>query len=127
MASLRTEITEIVTGLGMLPLGSIEEALQGRPAAMVGVSDNHYDRLSEALRNPPNRGLFENAVGEREGLRSSQGRTARPHASQGRLERTSPAARLRADPRGSASGLRVSGKLQIRLQTAPQRLTLSPV
>ena len=45
MASLRTEITEIVTGLGMLPLGNLQEALQGRPAAMVGVSDNHYDRL----------------------------------------------------------------------------------
>ncbi len=76
MASLRTEITEIVTGLGMLPLGSIEEALQGRPAAVVGVSDNHYDRLSEALRNPANRGLFESAWANgkafaqaREGLR----------------------------------------------------------
>ena len=76
MASLRTEITEIVTGLGMLPLGSIEEALQGRPAAMVGVFDNHYDRLSEALRNPANRGLLENAWANgqaftqaREGLR----------------------------------------------------------
>ena len=45
----------------MLPLGSIQKALHGRPAAMVGVSDNHYDRLSEALRNPANRGLFENA------------------------------------------------------------------
>lgn len=76
MASLRTEITEIVTGLGMLPLGSIEEALQGRPATMVGVADNHYDRLSEALRNPASSGLFQNAWANgkafaqaREGLR----------------------------------------------------------
>ena len=76
MASLRTEITEIVTGLGMLPLGSIEEALQGRPAAMVGVSDNHYDRLAEATKDPANRGVFESAWANgkafaqaREGLR----------------------------------------------------------
>ena len=76
MASLRTEITEIVTGLGMLPLDNVQEALRGRPAAMIGVSDNHYDRLDEALRQSENRGLFENAWANgrafaraREGLR----------------------------------------------------------
>ena len=46
MASLRTEITEIVTGLGMLGLASVDEALSMRPEAMVGVEDRHYDRLS---------------------------------------------------------------------------------
>ncbi len=76
MASLRTEITEIITGLGMLPIGNIQEALQSRPTAMVGVSDHHYDRLSEAIENPANRRLFENAWANgaafaqaREGLR----------------------------------------------------------
>lgn len=61
MASLRTEITEIVTGLGMLPLASIEEGLQDRPAAMIGVSDRHYNRLSEAQKDPANREDFRNA------------------------------------------------------------------
>ena len=61
MASLRTEITEIVTGLGMLPIGDIRQALRSRPTAMVGVSDHHYDRLSEAIEDPANRSLFENA------------------------------------------------------------------
>ena len=61
MASLRTEITEIVTGLGMLPLGSIEEALRNRPAAMVGIEGHHYDRLSQALEDSSNRNLFEKA------------------------------------------------------------------
>ena len=76
MASLRTEITEIVTGLGMLPLRNIREALQSRPHAMVGVSNHHYERLSEAMEDPTNRKLFENAWANgtafaqaREGLR----------------------------------------------------------
>ncbi len=48
MASLRTEITEIVTGLGMLGLVSVDEALATRPAEMVGVGDRHYDKLIAA-------------------------------------------------------------------------------
>ncbi|WP_419918865.1 hypothetical protein [Candidatus Poriferisocius sp.] len=48
MASLRTEITEIVTGLGMLGLASVDEALATRPAQMVGVGDRHYDKLIAA-------------------------------------------------------------------------------
>ena len=48
MASLRTEITEIVTGLGMLGLASVDEALAARPEAMVGVEHRHYDKLVAA-------------------------------------------------------------------------------
>ena len=48
MASLRTEITEIVTGLGMLGLASVDEALAARPAEMVGVEHRHYDKLVAA-------------------------------------------------------------------------------
>lgn len=48
MASLRTEITEIVTGLGMLGFESVDEALTARPSAMVGVEARHYDKLASA-------------------------------------------------------------------------------
>ncbi|WP_419924941.1 hypothetical protein [Candidatus Poriferisocius sp.] len=48
MASLRTETTEIVTGLGMLGLASVDEALAARPAEMVGVEGRHYDKLAGA-------------------------------------------------------------------------------
>ncbi|MCQ3804135.1 MAG: hypothetical protein KTV45_08530 [Acidimicrobiia bacterium] len=79
MASLRTEITEIVTGLGMLPWGSIEEALRNRPAAMVGVSDNHYDRLFQALEDPSNRRLFEKAWANGKAFaRAEEGLRGRP-------------------------------------------------
>ena len=48
MAALRTEITEIVTGLGMLGLESLDAALAARPSKMVGVEDRHYDKLIAA-------------------------------------------------------------------------------
>ena len=48
MATLRTEVTEIVTGLGMLGLASVDEALAMRPSAMVGVEDDHYRKLIAA-------------------------------------------------------------------------------
>ena len=48
MAALRTEITEIVTGLGMLGLASVDEALAARPSEMVGVEGHHYDKLVAA-------------------------------------------------------------------------------
>ncbi|MCU1453300.1 MAG: hypothetical protein JWN46_1446 [Acidimicrobiales bacterium] len=48
MPSLRTEITEIVTGLGLLGLGDVDWALAARPAALAGVSDEHWDRLAKA-------------------------------------------------------------------------------
>ena len=48
MASLRTEVTEIVTGLAMLGIESVDEALKARPAEMVGVEPYHYERITAA-------------------------------------------------------------------------------
>jgi hypothetical protein len=46
--SLRTEITEIGTGLAMLGLGDLDWALAARPEAMVGVGPAEWDRLAAA-------------------------------------------------------------------------------
>jgi hypothetical protein len=45
---LRTEITEIVTGLGMTGLASLDEGLAARPAVIKNVSAAHWDRLDAA-------------------------------------------------------------------------------
>lgn len=52
MPSLRTEVTEIVTGLATLGLGDVDWALDARPPAMVGVSDDHWARLHTARHDP---------------------------------------------------------------------------
>lgn len=48
MPDLRTEVTEIVTGLGMTGLASIDAALAARPATMVNVTSTNWERLSTA-------------------------------------------------------------------------------
>ncbi|MDE0216074.1 MAG: hypothetical protein OXN79_05775 [bacterium] len=61
MASLRTEITEIVTGLGMLGFESLDEALAARPSKMVGVEYRHYDKLIAARADGKHEVQFEEA------------------------------------------------------------------
>src|SRR5688572_22791940 len=48
MPSLRTEITEITTGLAMLGLGDLDWALASRPAEIHGVAEPVWDRLAAA-------------------------------------------------------------------------------
>lgn len=48
MPDLRTEITEIVTGLGMTGFESINLALTARPAVAQNVTTAHWDRLDAA-------------------------------------------------------------------------------
>ena len=48
MPSLRTEVTEIVTGLAMLGVGDLDWALAERPDAMAGVDEIHWERLTAA-------------------------------------------------------------------------------
>jgi hypothetical protein len=48
MPSLRTEVTEIATGLAMMGLGDLDWALAARPAEIVGVSDATWERLVAA-------------------------------------------------------------------------------
>lgn len=49
MPDLRTEITEIITGLGTLGIPYLPAALSARPSQMGNVEDSHWRRLSEAL------------------------------------------------------------------------------
>ena len=48
MPSLRTEITEIVTGLAMLGYRDLTQALEVRPGHILNVEPDHYDRLAAA-------------------------------------------------------------------------------
>lgn len=48
MASLRTEITEITTGLAMLGLGDLDWALGARPQELLGAEGSHWERLAAA-------------------------------------------------------------------------------
>ena len=48
MATLRTEVTEIVTGLAMLGYRELDHALGVRPRLMTHVDEEHFDRLTAA-------------------------------------------------------------------------------
>ncbi len=48
MVALRTEITEIVTGLAMLGYRSLDDALEIRPGHILNVGADEFDRLAEA-------------------------------------------------------------------------------
>ena len=48
MVAIRTEITEIVTGLAMLGYRDLDEALRVRPMSVVNLADEHYERLVAA-------------------------------------------------------------------------------
>ena len=61
MATSKTEITEIVTGLGMLGHQSLERALEIRPAAVSNVTDAHFTRLEAAYRSGRHPELFSTA------------------------------------------------------------------
>ncbi len=58
MPELLTEITEIVTGLGMTGIDTLDDALAARPAAMRSVADEHWDRLGTAHRSGTQRQAF---------------------------------------------------------------------
>lgn len=77
MPARRTEITEIVTGLGTLGFRDVGEALDARPAELVNVPDAVWGRLDEARRGGRRavdfEGAFNNGVAlarAREGLRN---------------------------------------------------------
>ena len=48
MASLRTEVTEITTGLAMLGFRDLDTALAVEPAAIANVTSEHFERLRSA-------------------------------------------------------------------------------
>ena len=61
MAALRTEITEIITGLAMLGFRSLDEALQVRPMSVVNLETEHYERLAAARSAGTHEREFETA------------------------------------------------------------------
>jgi len=50
MAAIRTEITEIITGLAMLGFRDLDEALMVRPMSVVNLTTEHYERLDAARK-----------------------------------------------------------------------------
>lgn len=61
MPALRTEITEIVTGLGMFGYPNLGHAIGMRPPAFANVDGAVYDRLAAAYRAGLHRDLFATA------------------------------------------------------------------
>jgi hypothetical protein len=59
--ALRTEITEIVTGLGMFGYPNLGHAIGMRPPAFENVDDDVYDRLATAYHAGLHRDLFDTA------------------------------------------------------------------
>lgn len=61
MPSLRTEITEIVTGLATMGFPNIERALAVRPRNFLNVAEQHFTNLSDALAGGTHAGEFTRA------------------------------------------------------------------
>lgn len=62
MADLRTTITEVVTGLGMLGFEEVDAALAARPDALVGVDPDVYDALQRAWKERRHPDVFTAAL-----------------------------------------------------------------
>jgi hypothetical protein len=58
VADLRTTITEVVTGLGMLGLDDLESALAARPESITGVAPAVWDDLQRAWKEGRYRDVF---------------------------------------------------------------------
>lgn len=79
MPTPRTEITEIVTGLGLLGFGTLEHAITVRPALVHNVGPVHFERLEAAWAEGSHRREF--AVAFENGAvfaRSTDGLRGRP-------------------------------------------------
>jgi hypothetical protein len=61
MAAIRTEITEIITGLAMLGFRDLDEALLVRPMSVVNLTTEHYERLDAARQAGTHAREFETA------------------------------------------------------------------
>jgi len=61
MTALRTEISEIVTGLGLFGFRDLQRALSARPRYITNVDNDVYDRLDEALARGSHADVFETA------------------------------------------------------------------
>jgi hypothetical protein len=79
VGSLRTEISEIVTGLGLFGFRDLERALAARPRFITNVDDEIFDRLDAAYAAGADRELFLTAWDNgRRFARSDEGLRGRP-------------------------------------------------
>ena len=62
MPALRTEVTEIVTGLAMLGFPDIDHALAVRPQAVRNVTPENFDRLEQARSSGQLAAEFDNLL-----------------------------------------------------------------
>jgi hypothetical protein len=62
VADLRTTITEVVTGLGMLGFDDVETALVAAPEALVNVAPSDYDELQRAWKDRRHPDVFTAAL-----------------------------------------------------------------
>lgn len=79
MPAVRTEISEIVTGLGMLGFADLDRALAVRPSSVQNVTSEHYNRLESARQSGEHDALFD--VAWRNGgefARATEGLRGRP-------------------------------------------------
>ncbi|MGI9621946.1 MAG: hypothetical protein ACR2PK_03845 [Acidimicrobiales bacterium] len=79
MAAIRTEVTEIVTGLAMLGYRELKQALEVRPGHILNVGSEHFDRLEAALQAGRHSQEFETAWSNGQAFgRSVDGLRGRP-------------------------------------------------
>lgn len=79
MPAVRTEVTEIVTGLAMLGYRDLAQALDVRPGHVLNVGTEHFDRLDGALRSGSHDQEFAIAWGNGQAFaRSTDGLRGRP-------------------------------------------------
>lgn len=79
MPDIRTEITEIVTGIGMTGAPSLDAGLAARSASLQNVTAGHWDRLDEAHAADTHAALFATAFANgRAFLESSDALRGRP-------------------------------------------------
>ncbi|MDH3498825.1 MAG: hypothetical protein OEM97_01765 [Acidimicrobiia bacterium] len=79
MASIRTEVTEITTGLAMLGFRDLDTALNVEPPAIANVTDEHFSRLRSERSAGRHAALFETAWANGEAFaRAIDGLRGRP-------------------------------------------------
>lgn len=79
MAAIRTEITEIVTGLAMLGHRDLKRILEVRPGHILNVDEEHFDRLDDAYGMGSHEVEFETAwANGRAFAQASDGLRGRP-------------------------------------------------
>ena len=94
MATVRTEVSEIVTGLGLFGYRDLERALAARPRSINNVTDRVFDRLDAAYETGKHLEIFSSAYANGEIFGARQCRVAGPRPVVGRMERPSPPSRV---------------------------------